>query len=81
MASNLAVLQALNAARDESILALMLLCGVGLVYFQLGFDSRENLAWCLVLLSQSLPFLSALIVSILSTAPNRDSVQSLEKTA
>lgn len=81
MASNLAVLQALNAARDESILALMLLCGVGLVYFQLGFDSRENLAWCLVLVSQSLPFLSALIVSILSTAPNRESVQSLEKTA
>lgn len=81
MASSLAVLQAFNSARDESILALMLLCGVGLIYFQLGFDSRENLAWCLVLVSQSLPFLASLIVSVLSTAPNRESVQSVEKAA
>lgn len=81
MASNLAVLQAFNAARDESILACMLLCGVGLIYFQLGFDSRENLAWCLVLVSQSLPFLASLIVSVLSTAPNRESVPGVERTA
>ena len=81
MASSLPVLQAFNAARDASILALLLLCGVGLIYFQLGFDSRENMAWCLVLVSQSLPFVASLIVSVLSTAPNRESAQSQEKAA
>lgn len=71
MANRMALLYAVNAARDESVLAFVLLCAVGLIYFQLGFDSRENLAWCLVLVSQSLPFVSALVVSLLSAAPSR----------
>jgi hypothetical protein len=49
----------------------VLLCAVGLIYFQLGFDSKENLAWCLVLVSQSLPFVAAVVVSLLSAAPPR----------
>lgn len=72
MASRLAFLHAINAARDESILALLLLCMVGLIYFKLGFDYRENLAWCIVLLSQSMPFLAALAVSVISSAPARN---------
>lgn len=71
MASRVAVLYAINAARDESILALVLLSAVGLIYFQLGFDSKENLTWCLVLVSQSLPFVAAFVVSLLSAAPAR----------
>ena len=45
---------------------------VGLIYFKLGFDYRENLAWCIVLLSQSMPFLAALAVSVISSAPARN---------
>ena len=71
MANRMAVLYAINAARDESVLAFVLLCAVGLIYFQLGFDSKENLAWCLVLVSQSLPFVAAFVVSLLSAAPTR----------
>jgi exo-beta-1,3-glucanase (GH17 family)/cellulose synthase/poly-beta-1,6-N-acetylglucosamine synthase-like glycosyltransferase len=71
LASKMALLYAINAARDESVLALVLLSAVGLIYFQLGFDSKENLAWCLVLVSQSLPFVAAFVVSLLSAAPSR----------
>ena len=71
MASRMAVFHAVNAARDESVLAFVLLCAVGLIYFRLGFDSRENLAWCLVLVTQSLPFVAAFVVSLLSAAPAR----------
>ncbi|WP_394672948.1 glycosyltransferase [Limnobacter sp.] len=71
MANRMAVLYAMNAARDESVLAFVLLCAVGVIYFQLGFDSKENLAWCLVLVSQSLPFVAAFVVSLLSAAPTR----------
>ena len=71
MANRMAVLYAMNAARDESVLAFVLLCAVGVIYFQLGFDSKENLAWSLVLVSQSLPFVAAFVVSLLSAAPTR----------
>ena len=80
MATRVAVLYAMNAARDESVLALLLLCSVGLIYFNLGFESRENLAWCLVLVSQSLPFLASFVVALLSAAPGKAAVQGVEKT-
>lgn len=79
LASRVAVLYAMNAARDESILALLLLSAVGLIYFQLGFESKENFAWCAVLVSQSLPFLASFVVAILSTAPSRQALQGVEK--
>ncbi|HEX4878966.1 MAG TPA: glycosyltransferase [Limnobacter sp.] len=71
LASRLAVFRALAAARDESILALALLCLVVALYFTLGVDSKENLAWSAVLLTQSLPFLAAVVVSLLSALPAR----------
>jgi exo-beta-1,3-glucanase (GH17 family)/cellulose synthase/poly-beta-1,6-N-acetylglucosamine synthase-like glycosyltransferase len=80
MATRAAVFYAMNAARDESILALLLLCAVGLIYYHLGFESRENLAWCLVLVSQSLPFLASFVVALLSAAPGKAAVQGVEKT-
>ena len=80
MASRVAVLYAMNAARDESILASLLLCAVGLIYFKLGFESRENFAWCAVLVSQSLPFLASFVVALLSAAPSRRALQGIEKT-
>ncbi|HEX4855686.1 MAG TPA: hypothetical protein VFV28_02680, partial [Limnobacter sp.] len=80
MAARLAILNAVGAARDESIFALVLLCLVGLIYFRLGFDYQENLAWCAVLLSQSLPFLASFVVSILSTRRGSANLQGIEKT-
>lgn len=71
MASQAAVLRALNAARDESVLAFVLLFLVGLVVWVLGVESRENLAWCLVLAFQSLPYLAAFAVSLISAMPLR----------
>jgi hypothetical protein len=81
MASHAPLLRAMAAARDESILAFVLLCLVGLVYMKLGFDSKENLAWCVVLVSQSLPFLAAVVVSMLSALPARVTLQSVEETS
>ncbi|WP_370263155.1 glycosyltransferase family 2 protein [Limnobacter sp.] len=73
LASRAAVLRALSAARDESILALALLCNVGALWLALGYDSRENLAWSLVLITQSLPFLAAVLVSLVSAMPAKPS--------
>ncbi|MDP3189049.1 glycosyltransferase [Limnobacter sp.] len=81
MTSHVPLLRAMTAARDESILAFVLLCLVGLVYLKLGFDSKENLAWCVVLVSQSLPFLAALVVSMLSALPARPILQRVEETS
>ncbi|HEX4919034.1 MAG TPA: glycosyltransferase [Limnobacter sp.] len=78
MASRLAVFRALAAARDESILALALLCCVVALYVNLGFDSRENLAWSLVLITQSLPFVSAVLVSLLSAMPAKQHTIALQ---
>lgn len=74
LATRVAVFRAINAARDESILAAVLLCLVTVIYLQLGFDSRENLMWCVVLLLQSLPFLAAFVVSLVSALPARAGV-------
>lgn len=64
-----AIANAIRAARDEALLAVVLLGAVGVLYFQLGFDSRENLLWCAVLVSQTLPHLAAVVVSIMSAWP------------
>jgi cellulose synthase/poly-beta-1,6-N-acetylglucosamine synthase-like glycosyltransferase len=61
-----------SAARDEFLIASVLLGLVGFFYVQLGFDSMENLVWCMVLVSQSLPHLAALLVSMISTLPKKD---------
>lgn len=58
---------AVLAVREESLIAVVLLCLVAILYVQLGLDSRENALWCAVLVSQSLPHLAATVVSIVST--------------
>lgn len=80
MAARMAVLRAVNAARDETLLAVALLTLVGLIHHLLGFETRENLAWCLVLFSQSLPFLAAFVVSLISAMPQRARPVAQEQT-
>lgn len=68
MSSGFALFSALNSARDEAFVAVVLLSLVGLFYVQLGFESQENWMWCLVLVSQSLPHLAAILVAMISTS-------------
>ncbi|MCQ8895036.1 glycosyltransferase [Limnobacter humi] len=58
--------QALAAARGESICALALLSLQVLLLARLGLQAQENLAWCGVLLLQSVPCVAAVVVSLLS---------------
>ncbi|MDH4394992.1 MAG: glycosyltransferase family 2 protein [Limnobacter sp.] len=81
MSSGFALISALNSARDEALLAFVLLGLVGLFYFQLGFESQENWMWCLVLVSQSLPHLAAILVAMISTLGNNTSQQIPQTTA
>lgn len=69
MMPRVALLRALQSARDETCLALVLLGLCAAVYVCLGIDSPENAMWCLVLLSQSLPFFAAFVVSMVSAKP------------
>ena len=71
MTGRLALFSALSAARDETLLVLVLLVLAVCVSLQLGFESAENLLWCLVLCTQSLPYLSAVVVSLVAAMPTR----------
>ena len=69
MAARVPLLKALFAARDETVLAMALMVCIGLVAWQLGFESQENLWWCAVLVTQCLPMLAATLVAVLSGLP------------
>ncbi len=80
MTSRLTVLRAINAARDETLLASTLVGLVLCLQNRLGFESVENLAWALVLLSQSIPHMAALVMALVSSLPARPFALSEDKT-
>jgi len=43
------------------------------VYYQLSLDNLDTLLWFIALLVQSIPYLAALIMSIISALPNLNS--------
>lgn len=69
MASNHGILVALAEAREEVFIMLLLWgAALGIVLVQ-GVPSRDMLFWVAMLLVQSLPYLAALVMALLSSAP------------
>jgi glycosyltransferase involved in cell wall biosynthesis len=70
-ASRPALLQGLAHAAEETALALMLWLAAGGVYLAQGRDHPEAVLWAVVLMVQSLPYLAALGLSLVSVWPGR----------
>ncbi|MBD9503570.1 glycosyltransferase [Pseudomonas sp. BGr12] len=69
MASNHGLLVALAEAREEVFIMLLLWgAALGIVLVQ-GVPSRDMMFWVAMLLVQSLPYLAALVMALLSAAP------------
>ncbi|MFJ3260402.1 glycosyltransferase [Pseudomonas sp. NPDC086581] len=69
MASNHGLLVALAEAREEVFIMLLLWgAALGIVLVQ-GVPSRDMMFWVAMLLVQSLPYLAALVMAMLSAAP------------
>ena len=70
LASTAALLQAINAAREETLLLLALwLSAWGIARIH-GTDSMDLLLWVSVLLVQSIPYVASLLMSIISGFPH-----------
>jgi exo-beta-1,3-glucanase (GH17 family)/cellulose synthase/poly-beta-1,6-N-acetylglucosamine synthase-like glycosyltransferase len=68
-ASSVAVFQALRNAGQETLLMIVLLGLLLAIVWRVGVDSTEIWFWCGVLMVQVVPYLSALIVSLISALP------------
>jgi hypothetical protein len=69
--SKLAWAQGLAMAREESLVAGGLLVAAFAVIHQVGADNAEALLWSTVLAAQSVPYLAALALAILSSLPEK----------
>jgi cellulose synthase/poly-beta-1,6-N-acetylglucosamine synthase-like glycosyltransferase len=69
MAQSAALLRALDACREETLFAITLWTAAAAVVITLGTETLDILLWVIVLLVQSLPFLAALMMSIISAYP------------
>lgn len=65
-----AVLKALNAAREEALLFFALCLAAFAIINNFGTETLDLLMWSVMLLLQSVPYAAAVIVSIISAAPN-----------
>ncbi|MNZ58505.1 Cellulose synthase catalytic subunit [UDP-forming] [compost metagenome] len=81
MASNHGILVALAEAREEVFIMLLLWgAALGIVLVQ-GVPSRDLIFWVTMLLVQSLPYLAALIMALLSSAPKPNEEEALSGSA
>jgi len=69
MAQSAALLHALDASREESLFAIALWMAAAFIAHTIGTDTFDLLLWVIVLLVQSLPYLAALLMSIISAFP------------
>lgn len=68
-ASKQALVKALQAAREETLMFIGLcLSSCGIIFF-IGIESLDLLAWSVMLLIQAIPYASTLLISILSAFP------------
>jgi exo-beta-1,3-glucanase (GH17 family)/cellulose synthase/poly-beta-1,6-N-acetylglucosamine synthase-like glycosyltransferase len=65
----LALIKALASAREESLFMLALWMSAAGIYVQHGSDTLDLLLWIVVLLVQSLPYLAAFLMSLVSGLP------------
>jgi len=64
-----ALVKAIGAAREETLLTVALWLAAGAVAYQGGADTLDVLLWVIVLLVQSIPYIAALLVSVVSAFP------------
>jgi len=64
-----ALMRALGSAREEALMALALWTAAGGILYLSGSDSLDLLLWIIVLLVQSVAYLAAILVSIVSAFP------------
>jgi exo-beta-1,3-glucanase (GH17 family)/cellulose synthase/poly-beta-1,6-N-acetylglucosamine synthase-like glycosyltransferase len=69
MVRSAALFKALAAAREETLLALGLWTAAAAIVYQSGSETLDVLFWVIVLLVQSIPYFSALLVSVVSALP------------
>jgi exo-beta-1,3-glucanase (GH17 family)/cellulose synthase/poly-beta-1,6-N-acetylglucosamine synthase-like glycosyltransferase len=68
-ADTLAFTQAFIDARMETFMATLLLVLMGLIVWRVGLDSFETTLWIIVMVVQIIPYLAALILSLISAMP------------
>jgi exo-beta-1,3-glucanase (GH17 family)/cellulose synthase/poly-beta-1,6-N-acetylglucosamine synthase-like glycosyltransferase len=65
-----ALLQALNAAREETLLLIALCLAAGGIMHHFGTETLDLLMWAVMLLLQAVPYAAALLLSIISALPH-----------
>jgi cellulose synthase/poly-beta-1,6-N-acetylglucosamine synthase-like glycosyltransferase len=69
MEQSAALLQAIRSASEETLILILLWSAAASVYFYLSVDDLDLLLWFVVLLVQSLPYVAALLMSVISAFP------------
>lgn len=64
---------ALASAREESLIMLLIWSCATAVYYHFSLENLDTLLWFIALLVQSIPYLAALIMSIISAFPRLNS--------
>ena len=68
-----ALLRALDASREETLFALALWLAAGAIMYTIGTETLDLTLWVIVLLVQALPYMAALLTSIISAYPQLSS--------
>jgi exo-beta-1,3-glucanase (GH17 family)/cellulose synthase/poly-beta-1,6-N-acetylglucosamine synthase-like glycosyltransferase len=69
MEQAMALLRALGSAREETLMLIALSSAAGAIAYQYGSNTLDTLLWIIVLLVQSVPYLAAVLMSIISAFP------------
>mgnify|MGYP000364422801 CR=1 FL=1 len=64
-----ALVKAIGAAREETLLTVALWMAAAAIIHESGSDTLDVLLWVIVLLVQSIPYVAALLVSVVSAFP------------
>ncbi len=68
-----ALLRALDACREETLFAIAMWLAAAAIIYTIGTDTTDLLLWVIVLLVQALPYLAALLTSVISAYPGLSS--------
>ncbi|MGD8619358.1 MAG: glycosyltransferase [Gammaproteobacteria bacterium] len=69
MEQAMALLRALGSAREETLMLIALWLAAAAIAYRHGSNTLDTLLWIIVLLVQSVPYLAALLMSIMSAFP------------
>lgn len=68
-----ALLRALDACREETLFAIAMWLAAGAIIYGIGTETMDLLLWVIVLLVQALPYMAALLTSVVSAYPKLSS--------